>query len=218
MKKIRLGINILVVIVVFAISEFIYIVHNRPELLLKYYVNRSQVLLDQSELDNIIGYLIQIADVKVFMVAENYEGIMWPKRVIYPGLPEDKLLENEYQELVDLIDLDNIYNNERRLARLFYDLGLAAYQYDENELTEFFWDIAVRLAPEWSFFHKELANYYLVKGKKKVAWERLNFCLKFNYSKEPCIDFLKNNWEKNETVEVGYYKQNIEDYYLNIKR
>ncbi len=82
-------------------------------------------------------------------------------------------------------------------AKVYYQLGLFYYRKGQVEKTEKYWQQAVQLAPQWSYFYLDLANFYAARGQKKQAKEVLQACLRFYNPRITCQNFLlSKHWQK----------------------
>ena len=95
------------------------------------------------------------------------------------------------------------------LAILFYELGLLASQHEETNLVTPFWESAVYLAPEWSYFHIELANSYLINNQASEAEKQLNFCFQFKYPREHCQEYMDENYHSQSPESIGFLKEKV---------
>lgn len=101
------------------------------------------------------------------------------------------------------------YRKKLNLAKLLYLSGLEAYNNNELDLTISLWENASLLAPDWSYFHIELANLYLTYEEKNEAMEQIETCLKFRSAKEHCNQFSKTMEE--QKLDIGVFKKIISD-------
>lgn len=214
MKKVKLFVGLVVVLVVFIVAELIYIIHNRPELLLKYYINSKSKQLNslskQPSIEELIIDLDDLVETKIILTKNRFKGDDWVNRVEFGGLIEDEFLKGKYYEILSKPSgLWEFLGKGGNLAGLYYQLGLLAYENQAKDLVEYFWSTAVRLEPEWGFFHLELANFYLSEDKRELAQKSLWFCLKFKYPKNSCQNYL----DKMKVNSVGYWKDSVEEYF-----
>lgn len=114
---------------------------------------------------------------------------------------------NSFSSLVDT------KNND--LAKLFYRLGLIAYQNNRQELVLPLWTTMVNLSPEWSHFQLELANYYLASGNIQEAKNSIYYCDQFSFPDEICDSFLQNEIQNNQPQTVGFMKDRIQTEVIN---
>ena len=101
------------------------------------------------------------------------------------------------------------------LAKLFYRLGLIAYQNNHKELVLPLWTTMVNLSPEWSHFELELANYYLAAGNAREAKNTIEYCAQFYFPKEICLTFQNNEIQNNQPQPVGFMKDRIQTEVIN---
>ena len=212
MSKKYLILGILGFTLILFLSELIYIVHNRPEFLLRYYINRVEVKYKNSQVKEALEYIDNIAKLRESEVVQYYPDIEWLLRVELPDIEMDEKLEQELEQLMSQVDLNKIYEDKQKLVVLFYRIGLIGSRYQKKDLVEYALKKTIVLDPEWSFFHRELANYYLVKGKKKDAWDILKFCEEFKYSKNACKEYFEDQYESGEVLPIGFYEERIYEY------
>ena len=166
-----------------------------------------------SQEDNLDLALVHLQ--KAGEIGINYQRFQYPEfdfnyspHII--SFPHDSQISNIYLSRLSSIKPQEIAQfSSLELAILFYELGLLAHQYQETNLVAPFWKSAVYLAPEWSHFHVELANYYLAQGEKNKAQTSLEKCMTFWYPKDHCKTFLEENVENGRPEQIGFLKNNL---------
>lgn len=127
-----------------------------------------------------------------------------------PLIPDHKNLNKSYLDLLLAIDYRSLARQDAtKWAKVYYQLGLIAYSNGDLNLIPHFWKASTHLAPEWSYFHVELANFYLSQGNKDGATEAINFCLRFFFPKEHCMQFLEQNIKIDSSLPLGSWKDDI---------
>ena len=207
-KKIfKVIILFLIVVVFIALSEVIYIIKNRPvyyvNFLSSYYITKVQSYSEKTNITKTFFFLEKAADLKISEQKKFYSGLIPDYDTKIPldhlnnvtvyGKYTDYLLT---QNLDDLAEYDSF-----NLARVFYMIGLMAYRNNQSEMIIPSWQTAIYLAPEWSYFHLELTNYYLYLGDIEKAKSKLDYCLEFSYPRQHCNNYLK---KLNEEMVIDY--------------
>lgn len=209
MEKKKLVFSLIVLGVVIFVSECIFIVCNRPALLRKVYIGLIKIQAKSNSFQNKLKYLKNINRLTIKEMDNYYPNIDLTLGLELPEKIENKDLELKYESFFRENDLLDFCDNNEKLASLFYKMGLMAYEHDEKDLIESFWRISSRLAPEWSWFSTELANFYLHEDKKVEAKKTLEFCLKFKYAGKACENYMENSFNKGLLKPVGYEKEKI---------
>lgn len=194
------------------ISEFIYIAKHPPSI-----ETSRAIFLKAAEATRQINipsptlYLLDVATTyRIKEIARLYPNTRWKTRTVDFILPRDGALLTIYNRMLktaDLSDLPSLPNSS--WAKLYYDLGIISFKNKEIHIGEYFLDRATQLAPEWSYFHIELANYYLLAHDKKAAKETIDWCENFKYSKASCQDYFEKNILNDTPVQVGLYENEI---------
>ncbi|HUS60173.1 MAG TPA: O-antigen ligase family protein [Nevskiaceae bacterium] len=125
---------------------------------------------------------------------------------IYERLGKEEKKIALYEELAEKI---KFVEPESRFqifyARSLYKLGLYFYEKGSLQKTEACWQEAARLAPQWSYFHLELADLYNYQGDFEKARKTLENCLQFYWPKEHCQGVL----EREDWQEPGSWQEKI---------
>jgi hypothetical protein len=119
--------------------------------------------------------------------------------------------QKKYKEYISSVrNFSTTQDNIRHEAKIFYDLGLIAYETGQMNATEYFLKYAIFLDPFFSYYHVELANYYFIQGNVKRTEEILEMCNRFGVTSENCNIYKNNNFLKNYPEKVGFSKNNLE--------
>lgn len=151
-------------------------------------------------------------------IFENYYTALLPVPEL-TDFPNDDKFKTEFTAELKQVNfdsfssLDNVNNND--LAKAFYRLGLVAYQNNHKQLVPPLWTAMVNLSPEWSHFQLELANYYLATGNIQAAKDSIDYCARFNFPDEICLDFQNNEIQNNQPQPVGFMKDGIQTEVVN---
>jgi len=208
---IKMFFAILGLVVLILASEAIYQFRNNKDFQVRLYLSLARFLAQKSYVKPAVFFLERAAEIRLSRVGENYTQIYSSPPPLKISLSNNKLLLEDYRRLIKDQDVEGLMHQfpPVKWGKLFYLLGLSAYKNKEFELVIPFWQAAVYLAPEWSHFHIELANYYLSQEKTDSAREQIEFCLKFYFPQKHCSDFLKENVEKNSYLPIGFLESEI---------
>ncbi len=95
------------------------------------------------------------------------------------------------------------------MAKAFYLIREDYLQRNKKEETIGWWKKAAETAPEWSYFHIELASLYLELGEKEKVESTLNNCMKSQYPKEHCQEYLNRLSHGKDFELPGYWRSRI---------
>lgn len=110
--------------------------------------------------------------------------------------------------------IDDFFTTEQsNLAKVYYLMALHAYQSGDNELTESLLQRCIVLAPQLSYCHVELGNFYLTFHKIDLADAVLFRCQSFKYAADYCVTQLDLKNKANDVKPVGFLLQSMNDYY-----
>lgn len=194
------------------LSELFYTIKNKPSSLVPYNLALARIYSKMSNNQKSIMYLSKASSTKIKEVVNKYPGLTFKTSVAIPSLPDNQDLAQAYNNLLQNLNYNELEKTyPSKWAKPFYDLGLIAYKNNEPGLTIPFWERAVNLAPEWSYFHIELANFYLTQGKTDKARELIEFCLQFKFPEKHCREFLELNIKYETAMFVGYFEKQIND-------
>lgn len=129
---------------------------------------------------------------------------------------QNSLMREEYLRLAKTISYAGFDGQgpgilDTEWAKFFYNLGLISYTINEKEQVVQNLKSAVNFAPYWSYFHVELANYYLSAGKTEEARETLTYCLEFKDPRIFCLNFMKSHLPNNTFEKIGFLAPLIKD-------
>lgn len=209
--KIKISITILAISILFIASELIFQFRNNPnfKIIVYVYAAKTSTLISSPSIP--LAFFENAAKIKIEGQTQKYPEIDFEKEITTPSLPKNEKLLKEYKNIINEIDNNKITNNYGYLASFYYSLGLIANKHKEDGLVISFWQNAARIAPEWSYFHIELVNYYLSKGDNINAKAKLEYCMQFNFPREHCRNYQNDNFEKNVPNEIGFLKTKIDE-------
>jgi hypothetical protein len=193
------------------LSEFIFIIRQNSSISLKYYLLKSQVYANKGQLGKSLTYLQKAVEYKIKIQKQQYPDLIPANFEVNVNiLPENTELRETYlKQLQEISPKEFIEENPPELSRLTYLLGLQAYLLDEVELIPSLWQASIYMAPQWSYFHVELANYYLSENEPSQAQEAIRICRNFEFSKDHCHEYMINNLQINKPLKVGFWKDLI---------
>jgi len=207
----------LTIIFVVFLSELIYFSKTKPSYFSQqatlYYLKKSQYFSQKNNLSKALKYFEKATQVKINNQKKLYPNLI-PKYIVNISLPNNSAELNQvYLNYLNSLDIKQLYKNySPNLAKEFFNLGLINYQHNQSSNTILqLWQTAIYLAPQWSNFHTELANYYFYLNQNNNAKEKLEYCLKFEYPKKYCQNFIKNNLNKNIKEKMGFTKANFKN-------
>jgi tetratricopeptide (TPR) repeat protein len=118
--------------------------------------------------------------------------------------------EQSCQQIIDSSAAEEIiqYNNNQ-LARWYYQLGISDYADGNVGSSINFIEYARHLAPEWSFWHLELATIYLNEGNIQKTSEILDQCKSFSKFNNYCWNMLDDYRQKGYSFTVGAMSEKI---------
>ena len=193
-------------------SESLYALRNNPEVKIRLYLNLARVSSKASRVQGALNFLGKVAEIRLEEIAKGYPEVNFKTTETVPPIPENPQLNKDYTLFLQGLDYKLLAQPAyTKWAKTFYTLGLLAYKNNETDLVIPFWQAAINIAPEWSYFHIELANFYSSTGDILNAKETLNYCLKFNYTKEHCQLFLNDNLESGSYEEIGFMEKDINE-------
>lgn len=199
-------------IIIILLSEFTFILVNQPSHFTFYYLKRAHVSAQDYRAQRALNYLSKAAEINIKDKAKEYPEIIPSPFTQQINLPTDNpKLTQAYLDLISSLNIivkDNNYSSE--LAKTFYSLGLLAHENEQSNLLVPLWQTAVLLAPEWSHFHIELANYYLSSGNSTESEVLLKKCTQLPHPKKHCQKYVEEILLPNIPMEVGFLEQFIE--------
>lgn len=210
-SRVRLIFFLLGFIALVFLSELIYSFTNKSQLGVHAYLKMAQVSAQKADLKKTLRNLAKAAEIRLEnQVAQKYPDIEIETQVAIPTIPNNESLNNAFLNFLKSIDYETLKDSyASKWAKPFYKLGLLAYVQKEPELVVPFWEIGVNLAPEWSYLHVELANFYLTQGNSSKATSTIDYCLTFQHPKDHCQEYLEKNIKYSSPVPVGSWEAEI---------
>ncbi|MFV1917607.1 MAG: hypothetical protein ACC618_03980, partial [Patescibacteria group bacterium] len=186
-------------------------INNKPQLGVHDYLNMASLSAQKNDIQKTLKYLGKASELRlVSEVIKEHPDIEIKPTILIPPIPKNKAIQDAYSSYLRAIDYEKLKKDyASRWAKIYYTLGLLAYEQNKPELVVPFWEIAVNLGPEWSYLHVELANFYLIQGKVDSAKAIIEYCLTFEYPKDYCQEYLDNNIKSNSPEPVGTWEEKI---------
>jgi len=198
-------------IVLILLSEIIYSLKNRPDTLVNYYHLRIQKSLSNRDISKVMLFYTKAAEIKLLKVIKEHPEISVSDTLNRPTLPNNPKLTDAYLDYLNSIDFDLLIGSyASQWAKHYYGLGLIAYQNNENAIAESYWLNAINLAPEWSYFHVELANYYLLTNRLDESLKVIENCARFRFPKDHCLEYDTSQIKTASPSPIGSWKEKIE--------
>ena len=205
----------LFVILLFVIPEVIFMFNSNSPRLNNYLLKKAKTFSEKSDLDKSLNYLLKVVKLNIKYNSRQYPELIpsnyFPNLNISEARDEFK---QDFKEYISKIEPDSLTRaKENQVSRIFYDLGIIAFQDNQLQLIVPFFQTAIYFHPELSYYHVELANYYLSKGEMESFKEAIGFCLLFNFPKRHCQEFFEICSESEYPEKVGFMEQTINEYY-----
>lgn len=197
-------------IVLLLTSEGLYQMQNNSNAQILYHLITSHFFARTSNVQSSVKHFEKAYEFRLEQL--SYQNSQESKKEeFFPGLPENQMLVSEYKLVLESLELNKLTSSYDTWGKVFYNLGLLAYKNGELNLVIPFWQKAVAIAPEWSYFHIELANYYLVDDQKDKATAQIDYCFKFKSPKSFCQWYIDNHLEMRKPDKVGFLEGKIND-------
>lgn len=198
------------------VSDIVYVLNNDssriPGYYTAYHLNRTQVLAQESNIQQALNHLDKAVGSKLKEVDKKYPNLTLETSMIIPALPDNPDLIKAYLGFLREIDYDYLKESYvSKWAKIYYVLGLTAHKHNELDLVVPLWQVAANLAPEWSYFHVELANFYLTQGEMDKAHSQIEHCMQFHFPQAHCRQFMEENVQTNLPEAVGSWEKQIKD-------
>lgn len=199
-------------------SEIVFMASNNSPELNYLFLSKVKRYAQTNELDKSLKYLNWLTKINVNYNRKKQKSGLIPKDYRFDigmALNDTNFVE-EYRNILQNIDVSAIANSpDNRISEIFYKLGLAGYSKGLSEIALKLFQTSVFVQPELSYYHIELANYYLTLGDKIRAEEAVDYCLKYKDPFTHCKDYWENSLLKDEVNDVGFLKETINGYYLS---
>jgi tetratricopeptide (TPR) repeat protein len=130
--------------------------------------------------------------------------------VIYEQLNKDKEAENLLLFIFNKVNKMGYYPSFTfRLSKELYLSGEKALIEGNWQKTVFWWEKAIKILPDYSFFHLDLASLYYQEGQSEKAKEILNNCLKKKEARGHCQEYLNSAMINFKNEKPGFWREEI---------
>jgi tetratricopeptide (TPR) repeat protein len=193
----------------------VHILKNKPSQISDYYVayhlNRAQAFVQKSNIQQAMNHLNKATENKLKEVDQTYPDLILETEVTIPALPNNPDFVEVYYSFLKDTDYNLLNENASKWSKIYYYLGLIASDHNEFDLVVPFWQIAVNLSPEWSYFQIELANFYLAREEIDKAYSQMDYCQQFHFPQAHCRQFIEENIQTNSPEIIGSWEIVIKD-------
>jgi hypothetical protein len=111
-------------------------------------------------------------------------------------------------DLLSLFTTAKAFRSEE-VAKYMYKMGLLFYSRNDDQQVEASWLTAIELAPDWSYFYKELASYYLLNDKIDEYKSVLSRCYQNANAAVACREF-EQNYSNQTSNRPGFLAKEID--------
>lgn len=142
---------------------------------------------DQNKLEEAVGYYQKAI---IYDPLSNF-SLYQKLGEIYDELGEEEKKEELYRFFFQKMERTKAYRSfNPRLAKALYFIGEDYLHQGRKKEAVYWWEKAVEPAPDWSYFHVELASLYFSLGKREEAELVLNNCVELLYPRKHCQEYL----------------------------
>ena len=209
-KIIFIFLTVIFILVLFIISEYIYLIRNQPDKITNIYINLASISAQKKLLRPSIFFLDKAAKLTLNHRAQNKPEINLKTIQKLPKIPNNQQLKQALTNYLSTINYRSLVNpNSNEWVETYYNLGLISYNNSNFGLVEPFWQTAVNFGPEWSYFHLSLANYYLSTNQIDLAYQQIDYCLIFTHPQKACNRFLKDNMQTGKTDPINLWEKEV---------
>jgi len=202
---------VLIFIFILIIAEGIhYLRNNINNYISIYYVKKASIATRNENVQQTLQFLNHAALFKI----NHVQHTEYPDTNLQ--IPNAKLnitnnkLTHHYKNIFSSTDFQHLYKlTKKPLTEYLYLLGLTAFEQQEFSQTEYLWQLATNILPEYSYFHTSLANFYLLNHQINQARDQINYCIQFTHPVELCQEFLKKSINQNSTEPIDHWKNDI---------
>jgi len=128
---------------------------------------------------------------------------------LYIQLGEKDKRDKLYQFFAQNLEKASLKGEDKKMAKMLYQIGLDYFKEGEEEKTLFWWQKATAWAPWWSYFYIEVASLMGKRGDWLDAEAVLNQCLKYYSPRVHCQEY-KNRLSQEQPFEApGFYAEKI---------
>lgn len=193
------------------ISEIIYSYYNGNPLITYIYVNKAEYSLKNSDYYGFLVNMLKAGRNKIRIDVKKGNLLIDEKKLVFSYQNNIEFTEQDYQSVNNLNFSDLEMGESGEWSKAFYILGLVNYQPENYLSTIELWNTSIKLNPQWSYFHVELANLFLKQNDRNQAENQIEKCLSFYYPRKDCNDYKKDNLIPNKPENIGFLQKKIMD-------
>ena len=124
-------------------------------------------------------------------------------------LEKDYLIPRSFHRRLTMLPNSSFGRYRGYYSKPLYKIGLSYSQRGNWREAAIYWQKALELSPDWSYFHIELANLYASQEDFERARKVLKKCLEFEHPKEHCQFYLEKVINKEKSGSPGAEKNKI---------
>lgn len=208
--------SLLVFLFIILLSETVFMITNSSPELNYFFLQKAKHYAQTSEFEKSFKYLNWIIKLDINYNSKKRKSGLFPKNYQFNlSIPQtNPNFLNGYENIISKIDPGEIVNSkDNMVSKIFYELGIIASENNLSDLTQSLLQTAIYIQPELSFYHVELANYFLSMGDGDKASEVISNCLQLKDPHDHCKDYQENSLDNNITEKVGFLQQTVESFY-----
>ena len=207
--KKRPYIYLLLIIVLLLFSEAVFLYKNKGEMV-RWNIRVAKVYLKRSKLNEALTYFNRAAEVRLKEASSNHPEIFKQNDLKDPEIADVSNMESNISDVLSPTSSELVAYSTKEWAKSYYKLAVGSYDNGLNDMVAPFFENATMLAPQWSYFYIELANYYQLTGRYEMAVEQIQLCMDQYHPKSDCQSYYERNLKQSLTNSVGFLKKKIE--------
>lgn len=194
-------------------SEVLYALKNNSinNLFIYYHLFNIQKNLQKNDCEKVSLHLLKLSNNILRFNSNQYPGVYSSSMSASSFISVDELCKNPDLLINGLnrVDLKKDINYLHiKTSYIYYLLATQSEHYSDYSFPDIL-TVAIHLNPELSYYHVELANYYLLQGETSMSNNAIEFCEKFKSSKPYCQEYKMDKFEN-----IGFLDPLIETYLL----
>ncbi len=208
-NKKRPYIYLLLIIVLLLSAEAVFLYKNKGEMV-RWNTRVAKVYVKRSKPNHALAYFNKAAEVRLKEVSSNHPEIFKQNDLKDSKIADVSNIESYIVDVLSPTSSELVAYSTKEWAKSYYKLAVGSYDNGLNDMVDPFLQNAIVLAPQWSYFYIELANYYQLTGKYEMAVEQIQLCMDQYHPKSDCQSYYEKNLKKSQTNSVGFLKKKIE--------
>lgn len=209
MDKKRPYLYLLLFIALLLSAEAVFLYKNKGEMV-RWYTRVAKVYLKRSKPNHALAYFNKAAEVRLKEVSSNNPEIFKQSDLKDSKISDVSNIESYILDVLSPTSSELVAYSTKDWAKSYYKLAVASYDNGLNDMVQPFFENATMLAPQWSYFYIELANYYQLTGKYEKAIEQIQLCMEQYHPKSDCQSYYERSLTKSQTNSVGFLRKTIE--------